>query len=394
MTEGITIIAVASNAERRSFVDLAYRLNRGDRHWVPPLKSEVHALLSPQKNPWFGHARAQLFVARRAVVGDRGGRISGRISAHIDTLALQQPRAQGWGPGTGSWGMLEAEDGEVASALIAAAEDWLRAQGMERVFGPLSLSVWDEVGVLIEGFDDRPAVMLGHNSAQHQQWIEAAAYRRSRKLFNYSIELKQGFPERFNRIVAMGERNARITIRRVDKKNYAAEVKLIFSLINDSWSKNWGFVPLTDAEVAYASRKLKPLVREDLIYIAEVDGEAVAFSFSLPDVNAVLMDLSGSLYPFGWAKLLWWLRRPRSKKVRMPLMGVVKRLQTGRLTSLITSLMIEYSRRAAVANYGGEIGDIGWVLEDNSGMIAIADLINAKVNRVYQLYEKDLHPNA
>ena len=143
----ITLHPVKTKADRREFVELAYRLNRGDPAWVPPLKGEVYGLLTPGKNPWFEHGKAQLFVARR------GERTVGRISAHIDELALAQPAEQGMGPGTGNWGLLEAEDAEVAHALIAKAEDWLRGQGMTRALGPLSISVWDEPGLLIEGFD-------------------------------------------------------------------------------------------------------------------------------------------------------------------------------------------------------------------------------------------------
>jgi len=380
----ITLHPVKTKADRREFVELAYRLNRGDPAWVPPLKGEVYGLLTPGKNPWFEHGKAQLFVARR------GERTVGRISAHIDELALAQPAEQGMGPGTGNWGLLEAEDAEVAHALIAKAEDWLRGQGMTRALGPLSISVWDEPGLLIEGFDTPPAIMLGHNSALYQGWIEGEGYRPVKQLFNYGVEIVDGFPPLVNRIVAAGEKNERIRIRRVDKKKFDAEAKLIMGILNDAWSDNWGFVPLTDSEIAYVGKKLKDIVFEDLIRVAEVDGEPVAFMIVLPDINELLIEMDGSLLPFNWARLLWWLRKPRSKRLRVPLMGVVKKLQNSRMASTLAFMMIEYIRRDGVANYGATEGDIGWVLDDNQGMVAVADAINARRNRVYQLYDKML----
>ena len=380
----LTLHPVKTKADRREFVELAYRLNRGDPAWVPPLKGEVYGLLTPGKNPWFEHGKAQLFIARR------GERTVGRISAHIDELALAQPAEQGMGPGTGNWGLLEAEDAEVARALIAKAEEWLRGQGMTRALGPLSISVWDEPGLLIEGFDTPPTIMLGHNSALYRGWIEGEGYRPVKQLFNYGVEIVDGFPPLVNRIVAAGEKNERIRVRRVDKKKFDAEAKLIMGILNDAWSDNWGFVPLTDSEIAYVGKKLKDIVFEDLIRVAEVDGEPVAFMIVLPDINELLIEMDGSLLPLNWAKLLWWLRKPRSKRLRVPLMGVVKKLQNSRMASTLAFMMIEYIRRDGVANYGATQGDIGWVLDDNQGMVAVADAINARRNRVYQLYDKML----
>ncbi len=380
----ITIHPVRDKAEKREFVELAYRLNRGDPAWVPPLKGEVYGLLTPGKNPWFEHGKAQLFLARR------GGRTVGRISAHIDFLALEQPAAQGMGPGTGNWGLLEAEDADTAHALIVAAEDWLRGQGMTRALGPLSISIWDEPGLLIEGFDTPPTIMLGHNSPLYRGWIEAEGYRPVKTLYNYAVEIVDGFPPIVNRIVAAGEKNARIRIRRVDKSQFDAEAKLIMGILNDAWSDNWGFVPLTDSEIAYVGKKLKDIVFEDLIRVAEVDGEPVAFMIVLPNINEKLIEMDGSLLPFNWAKLLWWLRKPKSRTLRVPLMGVVKKLQNSRMASTLAFMMIEYIRRDAVRDYGAQYGDIGWVLDDNQGMNAVAEAIDATVNRTYRIYDKRL----
>ena len=380
----VSILPVKTKADKREFVELAFRLNRGDPAWVPPLKGEAFDLLTPGKNPWFEHGRAQLFLARR------DGRSVGRISAHIDELALAQPAEQGMGPGTGNWGLLEAEDESIAQALLARAEAWLSDQGMTRSLGPLSISIWDEPGLLVEGFDTPPTIMLGHNSALYRPWVESAGYRPVKTLLNYSVPIADGFPPIVNRIVAAGEKNERIRIRKVDKRRFDAEARLIMGILNDAWSDNWGFVPLTDSEIAFVGKKLKALVFEDLIRVAELDGEPVAFMIVLPNINELLIDMDGSLLPFGWARLLWWLRKPKSRTLRVPLMGVVKNLQNSRMASTLAFMMIEFIRRDAVVEYGSEYGDIGWVLDDNQGMIAVAKAIEATENRVYRIYDKPL----
>ena len=380
----VSILPVKTKADKREFVELAFRLNRGDPAWVPPLKGEAFDLLTPGKNPWFEHGRAQLFLARR------DGRTVGRISAHIDELALTQPAEQGMGPGTGNWGLLEAEDESIAQALLARAEAWLSDQGMTRSLGPLSISIWDEPGLLVEGFDTPPTIMLGHNSALYRPWVESAGYRPVKTLLNYSVPIADGFPPIVNRIVAAGEKNERIRIRKVDKRKFDAEARLIMGILNDAWSDNWGFVPLTDSEIAFVGKKLKALVFEDLIRVAELDGEPVAFMIVLPNINELLIDMDGSLLPFGWARLLWWLRKPKSRTLRVPLMGVVKNLQNSRMASTLAFMMIEFIRRDAVVEYGSEYGDIGWVLDDNQGMIAVAKAIEATENRVYRIYDKPL----
>lgn len=380
----LVITPVSGKADLRAFIDLPWRLYAGDPNWVPPLKSEVRELLTPGKNPFFGHAEAQYFLARR------GERVVGRISAHIDRLALEQPVEQGMGPGTGNFGLFEAEDDATAKALIAAAEDWLRAKGMTRALGPISLSIWEEPGLLIEGHDHPPTVMMGHNSPAYQAMIEGAGYTPVKQLKTYELDITRAFPPLIQRIVQSGEKNGRIRIRKVDKKRFDAEAAIILSILNDAWGNNWGFVPITDAEVAHTGKKLKPIVFEDLIMIAELDGEPVAFMMTLPDLNQAIKPMNGSLLPFGWIKLLKWLKRPDCRTMRVPLMGVVQRLQSSRMASQLAFMMIEYIRRNAIAHYGSVRGEIGWVLDDNQGMNAIADAIESKVNKVYQIYEKPL----
>lgn len=380
----VVITPVSGKAEREAFVDLAYRINADDPNWVPPLRMEALELVDPAKNPFFGHADVQFFLARR------DGRVVGRISAHLDHLALAMDPEQGMGPGIGNWGLLEAEDGDVARALIATAEDWLRGKGMTRVLAPLSMSVWEEPGQLTRGHDHPPTVMMGHQPKRYQTYIEAQGYTPAKTLKTYELDISKEFPPLIQRIVQSGEKNPKIRIRNVDKSKFDAEAALILDILNDAWSDNWGFVPFTDREIAYAGKKFKPIVREDLIMIAEYEGEPVAFMMTLPDLNEVLRPMKGKLFPFNWIKLLLWLRKPKVRTMRVPLMGVRKRLQASRLASQLAFMMIEYIRRNSVANYGASRGEIGWILDDNQGMIAIADAIDSHVNKEYEIYQKAL----
>ena len=375
----INIRAVTTKQDRKAFVDFAWAVYKDDPAWVPPLKDEVHGLLDPKKNPWFGHGRAALFLA------EREGRVVGRISAQVDDLVQTHMEA-----GLGQWGMFEALDGETAAALIAHAEQWLRDEGMTKALGPISISIWDEPGLLIDGFEQPPMVMMAHHLPTYRAWIEGAGYTKAKDLYTYQLDIRIDMVPVIDRLIKAGEKNPRIRIREVDKSNFDKEAAIIMALLNDAWSDNWGYVPLTEAEIAYAGKKLKPIIYEDLVRIAEVDGEPAAFMITIPDVNEMIRDLNGDLFPFGWAKLLWRLRKPRTTRVRVPLMGVAKKYQGGRLAGQLAFMLIEYIRRACVTKYGVHYGEFGWVLEDNQGMMSIAQLPGAEINHTYRIYQKTL----
>ncbi|HXH52094.1 MAG TPA: N-acetyltransferase [Sphingomicrobium sp.] len=378
-SDALNVRPVQTKADLKAFVDLAWDVYRGDPAWVPPLKGEVRALLDAKTNPWFEHGRARLWLA------ERGGATVGRISAQVDELVQQH-----MGEGTGQWGFLEASHAEAAHALLDAAEEWLGGQGMTRSLGPFSLSIWDEVGLEISGQSSPPTVMMGHHRAEYASWVEAAGYAKARDLLTYEVQIIDWWDERISRLIAAGERNPRIRIRQVDKSRFDAEAAIILGLLNDAWSDNWGFVPLTEAEIAYAGKKLKPIIYEELVRVAEYDGEPVAFMVTLPDINELIRDLDGKLFPFGWAKLLWRLRKPRTRRARVPLMGVAKKLHNTRLASQLAFMLIEFTRRDCVSKFGIEVGEFGWILEDNKGMLSIAELPGAAVNHVYRIYEKPL----
>ena len=228
---------------------------------MPPLKDEVHGLLDPKKNPWFGHGRA---------------RSCGWRSAAARSSAGSAPRSTSWSrsiwrPGTGQWGMFEALDGEAAAALIATAEDWLRGQGMTRALGPISISIWDEPGLLIEGFDQPPMVMMGHHRPEYRGWIEAAGYDKAKDLYTYELDIRIDMIPLIDRLIKAGRGATRASASATStSREFEQEAAIILNLLNDAWSDNWGFVPLTEAEIAYAGKKLKPIIFEDLVRIAEI----------------------------------------------------------------------------------------------------------------------------
>ena len=385
MSAGEIVIEPVEGKQRRArFVDLGRAFAAREPHAVPQLRSEQLELVDPGKNPFFGHASHQLLVATR------DGRDVGRISAHIDHLALELPPEQGMGPGTGMFGYFDAEDEAVAGALLARAEDWLRTQGMTHVIGPISMSVWEEPGLLVKGQDHAPTIMMGHHPEAYAGWIESAGYVREKTLLTYDLDVTEDFPPLIRRIVQSCQRNERIRIRPVDKSRWAEEVEIVLSILNDAWSKNWGFVPFTPEEIAYAGKKLKPIIHENLNMIAELDGRPVAFMLTFPDVNGVLKQTGGKLLPFGWVRMLRWLRKPTGSAMRVPLMGVLRELHNSRLASQLAFMMISQIRVNATEAYGAKRAEIGWILDDNQGMKAIADAIDSSVNREYLIYRKPL----
>jgi hypothetical protein len=384
MNGEVVIDPVEGKRGRALFVDTGRRFASREPHAVPQLRGEQLELVDPAKNPFFGHAAHQLFVARR------GDAVVGRISAHIDRLALELPRQQGFGPGAGMFGYFDAADETVAHALLRAAEDWLRGQGMDRAIGPISMSIWEEPGLLVSGQDHAPMIMMGHHPEIYQHWIESAGYARAKTLLTYDLDVTVGFPPLIRRIVQSGQRNERISLRPVDLSRWDEEVETILAILNDAWSNNWGFIPFTNAEIAYAGKKLKPIIHPQINLIAEVDGKPVAFMLTLPDINDVLRKANGRLWPLGWLRLLRWMRKPSGAGMRVPLMGVRRELHNSRLASQLAFMMISQIREVAIAEYQTKRAEIGWILDDNQGMKAIADAIGSTVNREYAIYERSL----
>jgi len=373
----LRIAAVGGRADLDRFIRVPSRIFASDPAWIAPLHLERRLHLSAWSNPYFRHARWQAWIAWR------GGQPVGRISAQIDALHLERH-----GDATGFFGMLDAEDcEETFAALLGTAEQWLREQGMRQVRGPFSLSINDEFGLLVDGFDTPPMFMMGHARPYYGARVEQAGYRKAKDALAYIISTRFEPPPVMRRLVAAC--GQRVRVRPLDRKRFEEEVTLLRDIFNDAWAENWGFVPFTVAEFHELGRNLRLLVDRDFVQIAEVDGEAAAFIVAVPNVNEAIRGLSGRLLPTGWAQLLWRLKLRHPRTVRVPLMGVRRRFQRSRIGSALAFLVID-AVRLATQRRGVEESELSWILEDNSGMRGIIESIGGRPYKRYRIYERAL----
>lgn len=377
-TPGLDVLAVEDGASMKRFIRLPLRLNAGDPNYVPPLLMERSESLSPKHNPFFEHAQVRFWLARR------NGRDVGRISAQIDHNAPDAP-----GPRVGHFGLIAAEDDpEVFALLLRTAEDWLRERGCGGIMGPFNLSSNEEVGLLVDGFDTPPMVLMGHDPPYAGPRIEQAGYAKAKDVLAYVSTREDGLPERTARRVARGA-PAGVSLRPLDMSRFDAEVAVLTDILNDAWADNWGFVPTTQAETRALAKALRLLVDPTLVRFAEIDGEAAGVIVFLPNLNEAIRDLKGRLLPFGWAKLLWRLKVRRVKSARVPLMGVKRRFHGERRGQVLPFLMIDAVRRRAY-ELGYETIEMSWVLEDNGPMTRIAEAVGGRAYKTYRIYEKSL----
>lgn len=375
----VTIRPVGNRRELKRFVKVPFHLHRQHPQWVAPLIFERMEFLNPGKNPWFEHGEAQLFVA------EREGEPVGRISAQVDSRWDEYQ-----GGNDAMFGFFETtEDPEVARALFAAAGEWAAAKGRERFLGPMDFTTNDELGILIEGFERRPMILEPWHPPFYQRLIEAEGFAKTMDLLMWELqfgELKEG--EEFDPSIhaaakkALGDEG--ITIRNMRKRDMAAEVKRFMEVYNEAWGSNWGFVPITDAEVAYQAKHLKQVLDENWTYIAEKDGEAVGAALTLPDINQVMAKLNGRLLPFGWLKFL----RGKSKidQLRVFALGVK---HDYRHTGVAAGLYLRHLEEAAKPG-GIAGGEMGWILETNKPMNRAMEGMGGKVVKRYRLYERGL----
>ncbi len=372
----ITVEAVAPGdaAAMRRFIRLPERLMRSDPAFVAPLRLEREEALSPAKNPFFQHAEVRFWLARR------DGRDVGRISAQVDRL-LPAP--------VGHFGLLAAEDDPgVFAALTEAAEGWLREQGMPEAIGPFSLSVNEEAGLLVDGFEAPPMLLTPHDPPYAGARLEGAGYAKVRDIYAYLFSTDAVFSpavaKRLERGVPPGVR-----LRPPDMTDFEREVRTIASIVNDAWSSNWGFAPWTEAETLHLAKSLKPLLDTRLVRFVEVDGEDAGFIAALPNLNEAARDLGGRLAPFGWARLLWRLKIAGVESARVPLMGVRPRFARRAGGSILTFLLMD-----AVLREGRRAGyrqvEASWILEDNGPMRRIMESMGARRYKTWRLYRKAL----
>lgn len=372
----ITLEPVSGSDQLRHFLAVPARIYADDPHWIAPLNFEQKQRFSP-KRPFFDHARWEAWVAWR------GGEPVGRISAQIDELHLQR-----YQDATGYFGMIEAiDDADVFAALFKAAEDWLRERGIQRVRGPYNLSVNEEVGLLVDGFEYPPYIMMGHGRPYYADRVADQGYQSAQELLAYMIRPDFEAPGIMTRLAKRA--SDKVTVRCLRRKHLAEEAEIMREIFNDAWQNNWGFVPFTTEEYADLVNTLTLLLPDEYVQIAEYEGVPAAFIVSLPNINEAARDLNGKLLPFGWAKLLWRLKVKHPKSMRVPLMGVKQEFQHSRLGPTMAFMVIDAMRQNAIAR-GVEAAEMGWILEDNAGMRNIIETIGGEAYKRYRLFEKTI----
>jgi len=377
----VTVVPVEGRALWRAFHRLPYRLYKDDPNWVAPLLFERKIHFDRSRNPFFQHAKAAFWLAYR------DGVPVGRITAQIDALHLAR-----YNDATGHFGFIEGiDDPLVFEALLGTAESWLRSEGMRRCVGPVSFSMWDEPGLLVEGFDHPPNVLMGHALPYYQNHIAAQGYAQTQDLLAYDYENGKPLAPTMERIIARAQEKHHFKFRtiRMDRKNFKSEIVLLLDILNDAWSDNWGFVAATKAEVDDMAAMFKMVLRPEAVVIAEYEGEAAGFALTLPDINEVIIDLGGHLFPFGFAKLLWRLKVSGIHSWRMPLMGVRRKWQNSQIGAVLALSIIQQIRMSHLA-LGIMRGELSWILDSNERMKHMLTLVGGTVYKRYRIYEKML----
>ena len=366
------VVPVTSPRDLDRFIRYVYERYRNEPNWVAPLPSDEKARLTPGKNPYFEHAEAAYFLALES------GRIVGRVAATTD-----RNHDAFHGERQAAFGFFEADSAAATTALLGAAESWGRAKGAEVLRGPMSFTTNDECGLLIEGFDHPPSLLMPYNAREYAAWIDAAGFRKAKDLYSFRGPVSGRSPAAFERISAMVQRREGVRMRPLDMKRFDEELARVKEVYNAAWERNWGFVPMTGAEIDHMAKQLKPVIVPDLVRFAEVEGRPVGFGMVMPDVNLALAKIRGRLYPFGFLRLLWNL--PRIRQGRYMALGVVREYQKKGIGALLVHDMVQATHRHRYTAC-----EVGWTLEDNR---AINDIIlgyGCVRTAVYRIYEKRL----
>ncbi len=372
----IRVLPVSDRRRLAAFIRVPWQIYADDPNWVPPLKLERRLHFS-SLNPYFAHGRWQAWVAYR------GNQPVGRVSAQVDELHRRHYSVK-----SGHFGLLEYENNhDVASALVAKSEGWLLQQQTEVVTGPFNFSINQECGLLVDGFDTPPALMMPHNREWYGELLEQQGYCAVKDLYAYWVKTDFTAPRVMRALVDRYGKS--VTLRELNRKKFKQELELIRNIFNDAWSDNWGFTPITQAEFAELGASLRLFVPDDYVYIAEYEGTPVAFIVALPNLNEVLKGLDGRLLPLGIFRLIRALKKQEIKTGRVPLMGVRKVLQNTPLGMALAFLVINCVKEALMAR-GVEAVEMSWILEDNLGMRSILERIGSSLYKTYRIYQKYL----
>ena len=375
-TDEIRVVPVSNRRQLKAFIRLPWRLYAQDPLWVPPLKLERRLHFS-SLNPYFAHGRWQGWIAWQ------GDRPVGRISAQVDELHRRH-----YGEKSGHFGFLECENNpDVMRALVAESERWLAQHQTEVITGPFNFSINQECGLLVDGFDTPPVIMMPHNPRWYAELLEQQGYAGVKDMYAYRINPDFTIPRVMQTLVDRFGKSVRL--RGLNRKNFKQELETLRDIFNDAWSDNWGFVPFTREEFAELGTSLRLFVPDDFIRIAEYQGKAVAFIVILPNLNEVLHDLDGNLFPSGVFKIIQALRNRRIRTGRIPLMGVRKELQNTPL-GVALALLVIHNLRQPVIDRGIEDVELSWILEDNQGMRSILERAGSRLYKTYRIYRKQL----
>lgn len=374
-TSSVTIRPVSGRRLRKRFIDFPYEFYpERYPHWVPPLRRDVRDTLDPSSNAFFEHGEMQLFLAE-----DASGAVVGRIAAIVNGMHLNR-----YEDATGFFGFFESvESYEVAEALLDAARDWLRGQGLRRLRGPANPSLNDTAGLLVDGFDRKPAILMPYNPPYHQDLLEQYGCERAMTMWAYYLHKKYVEYDRLKRgVEIVRKRTPGLSLRTIDMDRFEEEAQTIREIYNDAWAENWGFVPMTEAEFRQLADEMKQIIDPDIVYIVEHEGRPVAFSAALPDINQALQYVpDGRLFPTGLPKLLLNLYYG-VYECRMPLMGVRQSYQGKGIDSMLVLATIENGPEK-----GYDACEMSWVLDTNERLKNHVTSLGAVVDKEYAMYE-------
>lgn len=363
-------------ATRHDFLSVVDDIFRGDPAYVRPLDMDVGDRLSKAKNPLFDHAEAAAWVAYR------GGRPVGRVSATIDHLHLQR-----YDDDAGFFGFFDTlDDQEVADALLAQAENWLRARGMKRMRGPFSLTINEESGCLVDGFDTPPMIMMGHHRPYQGARIEGAGLAKVKDLYAWSYDVGS-VPPRALRAHRQIRELPEVSVRPIDMSRFEQDVRTLMEVYNDAWSDNWGFVQATDRELQKTAQDLKLIAMPEITRLVFIDGEPAAVALGLPNLNELIRGLNGSLLPFGFTRLLWRLRVRGPRSGRLVILGIRKKWRNvRRYAGLSAFLYVEMNQASHLL--GMRRAELSWTLDDNAPINVGIRMMGGRVYKTYRIYEK------
>jgi hypothetical protein len=372
MTPSTDVRPVQGRRDIRRFIDYMYERNASDPHWVPPLWLGEHDRINPKKNPFFAHAEMQLLLAWR------GDRVVGRIAA-IDDRLHQETH----GDNVAMFGFFEAEDAEATRALLAAVEVWARARGRAHVRGPISPSLNDMCGLLIDGFDTDSMLLMPHNPPEYRTFIEQAGYQKVKDLFAWLYDLDRGVPEVMARIAERRRDTLQLTVRQINMKEFMGEIDRLRELYTSAWERNWGFVAPTKEEFQHIAKEMKPIFEPRCAVVAEAQGRLVACAVALPDINQALRGTNGKLFPLGLFKLL--TRRRYIDQARLLLLGIDPEYRS---TGLYPVLIAQLHQQSIGGPY--KRVEFSWILEDNRDINQPAEAAGARRYKTYRIFQKAL----